>query len=216
MTALARSEAPSARFRLWKKIAAAEAIARARWYRAKYALLGVRLHAGRNLRVYGRLDVRGPGTITLGDDTMVIGRARLYTHGVDARLTMGDRVIIGGLHVDCARDVTIGSDCLLGDAYVADTACHSVRADRHDPRAPVKIAPVSIGDNVWVAQFAGVLAGSHIGKNSVVSCGSVCSRSYPDDVILVGNPARPAGAVAGAPAPSVARESDSELVGAPA
>ena len=188
-----------ARFRLYGKLQAAAALTRGGWYRAKYALLGVGFRAGRNFRVYGRLDVRGPGEVTLGDDTMVIGRARLYTHAAGARLTVGDRATLGAVHVDCALDVTIGRDCLIGDAYVADTASHSVRVDRHDPRAPVQTAAVWIGDNVWLAQFAGVLAGSRIGNNSVVSCGSVCSRAYPDDVILVGNPARPAGAVACAP-----------------
>jgi acetyltransferase-like isoleucine patch superfamily enzyme len=60
------------------------------------------------------------------------------------------------------------------------------------------VAPVYIGDNVWVGHFAGVLAGARIGNNSVVSFGSVCARDYPDDAVLVGNPARVAGKVPGA------------------
>jgi len=56
--------------------------------------------------------------------------------------------------------------------------------------APVRVAPVHIGENVWIAQGAAVLAGTRIGNNSVVSFGAVCIREYPENVIIMGNPAK--------------------------
>jgi acetyltransferase-like isoleucine patch superfamily enzyme len=82
-----------------------------------------------------------------------------------------------------------------------DSDLHTAHVrDRHDPAARVRIAPVFLGENVWVAHFAGILPGTTIGKNSIVSFGSVCSsRVYPDDVVLVGNPARVSAPVRGLP-----------------
>jgi acetyltransferase-like isoleucine patch superfamily enzyme len=80
-----------------------------------------------------------------------------------------------------------------------DTDFHSTRADRrHDASAPVRVAPVHIGENVWVAHFVGILPGTTIGRNSIVSFGSVCrGRVYPENAVLVGNPARVSSSVGG-------------------
>lgn len=75
----------------------------------------------------------------------------------------------------------------------ADTDFHSALANRHDPAAHVRTAAVVIEDNVWLAAQTGVLPGTSIGRNSVVSFGAVCSGRFPADVVVVGNPGRVAG-----------------------
>jgi acetyltransferase-like isoleucine patch superfamily enzyme len=180
-------------------LAGALALARGRWYKAWYPLRGVRFTAGRGLRVYGRLDVRGPGSVEFGDDVLVVGRARPWTHAADARLRVGSRVSIGDAEIGCAREVVIGDGCRLARCYIMDTDFHSTRADREAPGAPVRVAPVRLEENVWVGHFAGVLPGSRIGRNSVVAFGAVCMREYPADVVLIGNPARVAAPVLAAP-----------------
>lgn len=179
-------------------LGAATAVAHGHWCRLKFRLLGRRVHVGRNLRVYGRLVVDGPGEVWLGDDAIVIGDATLRTHDRAAVLRIGDGLEMGGTMIDCAREIVIGNWCQLARCYIADTDSHSTHANRHEGIAPVRVAPVWIGDNVWVAQFACVLPGARIGHDSVVSCASVCTRAYPDGVVLVGNPARPASRVPGA------------------
>jgi acetyltransferase-like isoleucine patch superfamily enzyme len=87
-----------------------------------------------------------------------------------------------------------------------DTDFHSTRADRHNPTASVRVAPVHVGDNVWIAHSAGLLPGTRIGNNSVVSFGSVCMREYPENVVIMGNPARVAAPVTGAGTPSSAAD----------
>lgn len=178
---------------------AATAVIHGRWCRLKFRLLGRRVHVGRNLRVYGRLVVDGPGEVWIGDDAIVIGDATVRTHDPGAVLRIGDALEMGGAMIDCAREIVIGDRCQIAQSYIADTDSHSTHANRHDGAAPVRVAPVWIGDNVWVAQFACILPGARIGHDSVVSCASVCTRAYPDGVVLVGNPARPAARVPGSP-----------------
>lgn len=50
--------------------------------------------------------------------------------------------------------------------------------------------PVTIGDNVWIGGGVTIIGGVTIGKNAVVSAGSVVIRDVPPDTLVAGNPAR--------------------------
>ncbi len=103
---------------------------------------------------------------------------------------IGDNVTMGATQFGCMREIVIGRDCILARASIMDTDFHSTRADRRTDAAPVRVAPVHVGENVWIGQSAGILPGTKIGKNSVVSFGAVCMREYPENVIIMGNPAK--------------------------
>lgn len=179
---------------------AAAGLLRGAWYRAYYRLRGVRFRTGRNFRVYRRLEIRGPGEVTFGDDVLVVDPARLWTHAPEARIVLGDNVMMGAADVQCRREVLIGSGCILARCTIMDSDFHSTRADRHSPAAPVRVAPVRVGANVWIAHSAGLLPGTTIGDNSVVAFGAVCMREYPANVVIMGNPAKVASPIpAGAP-----------------
>ena len=179
-----------------KSIEGGIALLRGYWYRAKFRLNGVRFRAGRNFRVYGSLDVRGPGEVCFGNNVAVIEHSRPWTHHPNARLSIGNNVFIGSTRFGCALQIDVGDWCQLAEAYIMDTDFHSTRDDRRtNPDAPVRVEPVVIGHNVWIGHQVGILPGARIGNNSVVSFGSVCTREYPDNSILVGNPARVAGQV---------------------
>jgi acetyltransferase-like isoleucine patch superfamily enzyme len=166
-------------------------------YRAYYRLRGRRFRAGRNLRIFGRLDIRGPGEVIFGDDVKVFGPTTPWTYTAESRIVIGDNVILGEAQFGCVREIVIGPDCIVGRCNIMDTDFHSTRADRRTATAPVRVAPVHIGANVWVSQNVGILPGTRIGDNSVVSYGAVCSREYPPNVILAGNPAKVAGRIPG-------------------
>ena len=171
-------------------------------------LLGHRFKAGRNLRVFGRLDLRGPGEVILGDNATVLGHTTPWTYTREARIVIGDNVIIGDTRFGCVAEISIGHDCMLANASIQDTDFHSTHVNRRLRDAPIRVAPVRIGNNVWVAQFAAILPGARIGRNSVVGFGTVCAREYPDNVIIIGHPGRVAGPVPGTgPGPAPATSS---------
>ena len=180
-----------------RALSVAIALLRGQLYRAYFRLRGVRFRAGRNLRVFGRLSIHGPGEVVFGDDVKVFGPTTPWTHTREARIVVGDNVILGQARFGCAREIVIGRDCIIGECTIMDTDFHSTRADRRSPDAPVRTAAVHIGANVWVGQSAGILPGARIGDNSVVSFGAVCAREYPPDVIIAGNPGKVAGRIAG-------------------
>lgn len=167
-------------------------------YKAYYRIRGRRFRAGRNLRVFGSLSVRGPGEVILGDNVAIYGAAKPWTYAAEARIVVGDNVILGRTQFGCALEITIGPRCIIGHCSILDTDFHSTRADRWSEDAPVRVAPVRIGSNVWIGQNAGLLPGTQIGDNSVVSYGAICMRAFPANVVIVGNPAKVAAPIPGA------------------
>jgi serine acetyltransferase len=168
------------------------AMERLRGFRAIVScrLRGVRLKAGRNLRVEGRLIVRGPGTVVIGDNVRIGGTVTPWTYRPDARIEIGEESFINGASFGAWQQITIGRRCILGQCSIMDTDFHSIQVNRHGVEAPVRVRPVVLEENVWIGANAGILPGTTVGRDSVVGFGSVCSGTYPAGMVIAGNPAR--------------------------
>lgn len=107
--------------------------------------------------------------------------------GLNAKIAAGT-VVQRGVLVSC--DCTIGENCFL-QAY--STVGHdTVMGDNCTISTNVAISGgVTIGDNTYLAVGTSVIQGAKIGSNSVLGMGSVVLRDIPDNVIAMGNPARP-------------------------
>ncbi len=87
--------------------------------------------------------------------------------------------------VVAGKSVTIGRDCKLArDVIIMDTDQHEV------PGIGLIVAPVSIGDRVWIGARALILKGVTIGDDAVVAAGSVVTRDVPPRTVVAGVPAR--------------------------
>lgn len=51
-------------------------------------------------------------------------------------------------------------------------------------------APITIGDDCWIGGHATINPGVTLGNNVVVAAGAVVTRSFGDNVVLAGVPAR--------------------------
>jgi acetyltransferase-like isoleucine patch superfamily enzyme len=151
---------------------------------------GLRFEAGPGLRIDGRLWLRGPGRVIFGARVRIGDVVTPWTYDADAVISVGDYSFLNGTRFGCAREIRVGARAILADARLLDTDFHSLAIDRHRDDAPVRVAPVILEDNVWVAAGAGILPGTRIGKNSVVGFGAVCIGEYPANVLIAGNPAR--------------------------
>ena len=49
---------------------------------------------------------------------------------------------------------------------------------------------VEIGDHVWIGYGSKVLSGSKIGSGSIVGAGSLVNKKFPNNVLIVGSPAK--------------------------
>lgn len=112
-----------------------------------------------------------------------------FGRGVGIRL--GDRCRIGK-NVVLNPGVVVGKDTLVSPDVMIFTLAH-----RFDDRfVPIRdqgyheLAPVVIGDDVWIAARAIVLPGVRIGDGAVIGAGSVVTSDVEQGSIVAGNPAR--------------------------
>lgn len=85
--------------------------------------------------------------------------------------------------------ITIGSHCYFGPNIGLYTPVHPLNAMARN--ADVEMgAPITIGDNAWLGGRVTILPGVTLGNNVVVGAGSVVTKSFGDNVVIAGNPAR--------------------------
>ena len=141
----------------------------------------IRVRPGASFSVGGRVALqRGlrivvdSGQLTIGPDTNVNG--------------LGTKILV-------AESVTIGAGCTFSwDVQILDNDFHALTVD--GVRQPA-VAPVVIGDRVWVGTRAIILKGVSIGDGAVVAAGAVVTRDVPPGAIVAGIPARVVGSADG-------------------
>ena len=90
--------------------------------------------------------------------------------------------------------ITVGRDCLI--AYGANLITHDggvkVLSDLgyfHGERMDI-IAPISIGNNVYIGSGAYIMPGVTIGDNCIIGASAVVTKDIPANSVAVGVPAR--------------------------
>ncbi len=161
----------------------------------KFRLLkGQRVQFGPGFVCNWRLQIKGPGRVIFGANVNAWAHKEpnvLITYGSDVVIQIGENTRLNGAGLMAARGITVGRDCILGSAVVVDTDFHSIDLDRRtNPNAKVRSAPITIGNNVWLAGQTAVLKGVTIGDNSIVGFRGVVTGDVPANVIVAGNPAR--------------------------
>ncbi len=85
--------------------------------------------------------------------------------------------------------VTIGKNCLIAPQVGIYTATHPIKASERCLGLELG-KPVTIGDNCWIGGNATINPGVTLGDNVVVASGAVVTKSFGDNVVIGGNPAR--------------------------
>lgn len=87
--------------------------------------------------------------------------------------------------------IKIGENCIFGaNVYVTDSNHEYRNKGILIKDQGMVSSEVVIGDNVWVGRNAIILKGVNIGSNSIVAAGAVVTKSFPEAVIIGGNPAK--------------------------
>jgi acetyltransferase-like isoleucine patch superfamily enzyme len=132
--------------------------------------------------------------ITIGADSGIY-RNTFFELGPGARVRIGDFCTLVAPIIRAESEITIGDYALIAHEVVI-TDCEGVgraaRRDAHGRLAPCNCEPkpIRIGNDVWIATRAIVLAGVTIGDGAIVGAGAVVSENVPPRAIVSGNPAR--------------------------
>lgn len=115
----------------------------------------------------------------------------LEARSQNSTITFGDNVQINNaFSIISEKGITIGNDVLIGyNCHIADSDFHDLNKDkRHQTdSSPMEVI---VGDNVFIGNNVTILKGVTIGENTVVASGSVVTKSFPENVIIGGIPAK--------------------------
>jgi maltose O-acetyltransferase len=156
------------------------------------------MYLARNRVTIGRCVSLGPniqckvdpgGRLEIGDHCEVRAGVLLDVWG---QLSIGARTFIGHTStIGAQKMVEIGNDCLIAECVTIRDQDHRI-ADLSRPirEQGYSVAPVRIGNDVWLGAKVTVCKGVSIGDGCVVGANAVVTRDLPPYSVAVGAPAR--------------------------
>ena len=105
------------------------------------------------------------------------------------RLRIGNYTYMNASTIQCAKSITIGCNCAIGNnVLIQDTDFHVVLDEKGMAKPIYK--PIVIGDHVWVCDKATILKGVTIGDGAIIAAGAVVTKDVPARCLVAGNPAQ--------------------------
>lgn len=138
------------------------------------------------------------------------GRSNIFSHSLSnliglsqrciivarkgGKIDIGSRVCMSGCTIYSIDSIKIGSHTDIGSACkIIDNDFHPLSFRERRPIERLELVrhrPIVIGDGCFIGANSIILKGTKLGKNVVVGAGSVVCGTFPDNVIVAGNPAR--------------------------
>jgi acetyltransferase-like isoleucine patch superfamily enzyme len=167
--------------------------------------------------VFGKnLTLRHAHKITLGDQVVIDDNVVLDAKGQDNKgIVIGDGVYIGrnsivyckGGDLELGDRVNLSSNCQvfssnklrIGEGTMIGAFSYLLSGGEYDRESEVPYAdqsgmetkgPLLIGANCWLGARVTVLDAACVGDDSVLAAGAVVTRSFPENSLLGGVPAR--------------------------
>lgn len=127
------------------------------------------------LREHSLWDATGGCDVSYGSTIEVLQNAKLktgyFTMNSFSTIVTSDRI-------------TMGSDVMIArNVIIYDSDFHQVMVEKKPLR---KSLPVTIGDHVWLGSRSIILKGVNIGKNSIVSAGTVVTADVNEGTMVAG------------------------------
>ncbi len=172
-------------------------MAKAILFTIKTKLFHNNITIGKGLQLHCKLEIKGKGKITIGENCIIRGipgsRAQyvsLSTHSPKAELQIGNSVQLLAAKFSCKFSIIIGNNVIIEDSSILDTDFHSLDVSRETPpNESMKNCAVTIEDNVCIGARSVITKGVTIGESSTVVPCSVVQQSFPAQSHLAGNPA---------------------------
>lgn len=109
-------------------------------------------------------------------------------------IKIGGGVCMSGCTLYSMNSISIGRGTDIGTGTkIIDTDFHPLPFSQRYPKDQpdkVKTRPIEIGEGCFIGANSIILKGTTLGRNVVVGAGSVVSGTFPDNVIIAGNPAK--------------------------
>lgn len=146
------------------------------------------------------IEIRGKHSINWGINlTTGVGcRLEAFSDSPAKIIVFGKNVQINDyVHISAMKRVFIGDNVLMAShIYISDNSHGFYKGEEQSsPDEPpilrsYHVAPVEVGDNVWIGEGVVIMPGITIGQGSIIGANSTVTKSIPPYCIAVGQPAR--------------------------
>lgn len=156
------------------------------------------MHFGKWVQIgdYAYLSALGKGRLTLGNNVTIGSFSKIIIstsfNNLGKFIEIGNNVGIGDFaHLGGAGGLKIGDDSIIG----SNLSCHPENhifdhINELIRKQGVTREGISIGKNCWIGAKVTILDGVEIGDNCIVAAGAVLTKSFPDNSVIGGVPAK--------------------------
>ncbi len=138
--------------------------------------------------------MRFPKNIHVDDEVAFKEGAKICSCNKKATIRIGKRTTIGyHTFIFASEQIEIGSDCLIAPfVYLVDSN-HNIRKGKRINLQPNESAPITIGNDVWLASNVTILKGVIVSDGAVIAANSVVNCDIGAYEIWGGSPAKKIG-----------------------
>jgi len=157
---------------------------------------------GINIHIQSPAYIMGGQYISIGERFGSLERLRLECWDTfnDEKFTpslvIGNDVYMNyNVHIGCIDKVIIGNNVLFASNVFISDHQHGFVDKRDFGISPTKRSlnsngPVIIEDNVWIGENVAIMPNVIIGAGSIIGANSVVTKSFPENSVLAGVPAK--------------------------
>jgi acetyltransferase-like isoleucine patch superfamily enzyme len=164
-------------------------------YAAYFRVFRKNVHIQLPFLVFARVSIQGPGSVYISRHCAVhwnvFDGLNITTLSPESVVTIGKNCNLGGVTIRCHNKIEMEEEVLLANSLIQDVPYFSKLATGSyiKPKENNPSEEIHIGKHTWLSGYTIVLGESNIGKQSVVSLGSVCHRyEVPENYVAFGNP----------------------------
>jgi acetyltransferase-like isoleucine patch superfamily enzyme len=107
-------------------------------------------------------------------------------------ISFGSNIFLGrNVYLNAYEKIEIGNFCIIAADCKLITANHKYRySDIPIDQQGYECRPIKLHDNVWLGYDVIILPGVSLGKGCVVGAGSIVTKSFGDNTVIAGCPAK--------------------------
>ena len=154
---------------------------------------------GKHTLIESPLKIMNEKNIDIGYNVTIEKYVTLYSVEQYNRKMYAGKIKIGNnVYMNNNCNITAANSIIIHDNVVMafNVSCFDFNHNYEDLETPVKYSDLSvlgeiiISENCWIGMNVSIIGNVHLGKNCIVGANSVVTKSFPENTVIAGIPAK--------------------------